>query len=272
MNNYLKNRAIHNESKGFTLVELLVVIAIISILAGMLLPALENALDAARTISCANNQKQQGVAVAQYYNDFSGERVFLAQDSSFSSNKTAWMWRVEPYLTTVVSESSDTPYPPGSYIFNCPSNNLASFISVEYGFGTYGLNYNFQFPYTGGSYPVKVPMKFYDANRPSVGVYMACANVRIQSGAPFIQTRNGRDYMFSLATISNADTGPGYWHNSGKSDEDPYLYNGSTNFLYFDGHVKGRSYYDIKDEQSTSVNYFVKGLWKNDPRNGNAIP
>ncbi len=63
-------RASRPQSSGFTLIELLVVIAIIAILAAILFPVFAQARDKARQTACLSNQKQLGLGIMMYTQDY----------------------------------------------------------------------------------------------------------------------------------------------------------------------------------------------------------
>ena len=123
--------SIQRSRSGFTLVELLVVIAIIGVLVSLLLPAVQNAREAARRMQCSNNLRQVGLALHNYesshrefpvgsnLSNFIGPLVGIMPHIEQSNNYQQWDFSLsysDPYNAEVAAQRIAT--------YLCPSMTI----------------------------------------------------------------------------------------------------------------------------------------------------
>jgi len=110
-------------NKGFTLIELLVVIAIIAILAAILFPVFAKVREKARQTACLSNERQLGLAILQYQNDYD-EKTPNGMDAF--GRPTGWAGQIYSYTSSAA-------------VFLCPDDvNAASHTGSK--ISSYGLN------------------------------------------------------------------------------------------------------------------------------------
>jgi prepilin-type N-terminal cleavage/methylation domain-containing protein len=90
--------------RAFTLVELLIVIVIISMLAGLLIPAVNYAREAARRAHCMNNQKNLGIGIINYATNNNGLPGALNQLGRYAAT-----WTDHKNVTHTVAVSTPVP-------------------------------------------------------------------------------------------------------------------------------------------------------------------
>ncbi|MFA7232002.1 MAG: prepilin-type N-terminal cleavage/methylation domain-containing protein [Victivallaceae bacterium] len=215
----------------FTLIELLVVIAIIAILASMLLPALNQAREKAKQITCLNNLKQIGMGMQYYQNDSNGIYIPVRfVNSATYTGEFPWaaalvMFKYiptsKPFFCTSSTKSFDNS--PDIYSTNIIGPTRIEFVPTNW-YRYFYLTYGYNGKYLG-----------YDQKTPSAGAkhYLKSEKTRKPSSKIMVADNWRRDTTGITYAVISSDI-PGTATTSAQIND---RHNNAANILWTDGHA-----------------------------------
>jgi len=251
--------------KGFTLIELLVVIAIIAILAAILFPVFAKVREKARQTSCASNEKQIGLGMMQYSQDYDEIMVAAWRGTFAFSNKTnanKWMDAIMPYVkSTAVFHCPDDSGVNGSTGQYVEAKNLVG--DDKWHYGSYAINSAYWAEAENNHGVSNGEVSLAKMNSPADTVWVADGTGSYQLDWP-------DKGSVVVRTLGSAQAIGWNGHQGISPDPQPELAEGSayfrhggpdlSNVLFCDGHVKTMRVGDLTKKNSAGFMWhFTQG-------------
>ena len=215
---HLFHRNRSENSTAFTLIELLVVIAIIAILAAILFPVFAQAREKARATACLSNEKQIGMGLLQYEQDYDEALPYIWYGSngggSAAGGNYKWMDAVYPYIKSEavfncpdalqkVVNAQGNFYPYHYYqnyagLSPAPAPNAAGGAGYNFYYGSYGLNAMYRLDTSGGTL----------TRTPPCGAYAKPTTIaKINAPTSTVWIVDGNNYYSGWAGLTSVSSG-----------------------------------------------------------------